>query len=109
MQELERYGAQLDRQSRKELQRLNRLETVERGRIETLEALSAAENSTRLVNGALLTGQAQQHLTGLDAHSKQATRDKPGLEMQHQALTDVYAMGAAQLIHGYMSRKKLYS
>lgn len=108
--EIEPYeGGKLDRQARREIERLGRTESIRRSEIELTENVAAYEISTRLANGYYLTAQAQGHVNSLSQNVDRTTKDKPGLEMQQRELADTYALSAGQLIHGYMNRRRKYS
>jgi hypothetical protein len=109
--ELEPYEGEnrLDRRARRETERLRRSENTYRAGLESVENVAAYEVSLRLLNGAQLVAQGQTHLTTISTYTDRVAKDKPGLEMQHRELADTYAIGASQLIYGYMNRRRRYS
>ena len=107
--EIERYSSGLDRQARREAERIRAAETVQRTTTDATENLAAYELSTRLVNGYQLVAQAQHHLTSLSQNTARTAQDNPGLQMQQQLLNDTYAFSAGQMVQEYMNRRKRHS
>lgn len=101
-----RREAKLDRETAAQVAQRRRGEAINRAEVEARENLAAYEVSLRMLNGHILTAQAQNHITGLHRTTSAVCKDDPGLELARRDLESIFTFSAGQLVHGYMTRQR---
>jgi hypothetical protein len=102
--ELERRGVAVSRSTGRELARIRGEQLAAQAMVHARESVVAYEAYCRIENGYELANQAVHNATQLSREVTQATRDKPGLEMELRGLEQDVALAARSIVYRYMTR-----